>query len=98
MKPLILTSHGRAIPALDALAARDDGEVKRVPLLPALSSLDSERPTVVLLDRALVQSAGDERSSLAQLADQAAIVGLGEPGETEPSDALPSALDRKSVV
>jgi HD-GYP domain-containing protein (c-di-GMP phosphodiesterase class II) len=92
MKPLILTSHGRAIPALDALAARDDVEVKRVPLLPALSSLDSERPTVVLLDRALVQSAGDERASFAQLAEQAALVGIGEPGETEPSDALPAAL------
>ena len=35
MKPLILTSLGRAVPALDSIAARNDVEIKRVPLLPA---------------------------------------------------------------
>ena len=92
MKPLVLTSIGRALPALDALTATDGVEVKRVPLLPAASALDAERPTVVLLDRALAQSTGEERALFAQLAEQAALVGLGERGETEPPDALPGAL------
>ncbi len=82
MKPLIVTSIGRAIAALDALAAREDVEVRRVPLLPTAGSLDGERPTVVLLDRALVQSGGDAEAGLAQLAEQAALVGVGEPGES----------------
>src|SRR3972149_783509 len=94
MKPLVLTSIGRALPALDALTATDGVEVKRVPLLPAASALDAERPTVVLLDRALAQSTGEERALFAQLAEQAALVGLGERGETEPPDAPLGAARR----
>ena len=92
MIPLILAPLGRAVPALDSLAQRDDVEVKRVPLLGAPADLDGERPTVILLDRSLVQSVADDSGALTQLAEQAAIVGLGEPGEAEPSDALPAAL------
>ena len=92
MKPLILTSLGRAVPALDSLATRGDVEIKRVPLLPGPASLDGERPTVLLLDRALVQGAGDDQSLLGQLASQAALVGVGESGETEPPDFFPADL------
>jgi HD-GYP domain-containing protein (c-di-GMP phosphodiesterase class II) len=92
MKPLILTSLGRAIPALDSLATRGDVEIKRVPLLPSPASLDGERPTVLLLDRALVQGAGDDQSLFGQLASQAALVGVGENGEAEPPDFFPSDL------
>ena len=52
MQPLVLTSVGRAIPALDGLAV----DVRRVPLLPAVATLDAERPTVVWLDRALLDA------------------------------------------
>ncbi len=92
MKPLILTSLGRAVPALDSLATRGDVEIKRVPLLPAAAALDAERATVVLLDRALVQGAGDDQTQFAQLAAQAALVGMGESGETEPPEFFPSEL------
>jgi len=90
MKPLILTSPGRALPALDSLASRGDVEIKRVPLLPAPGSLDAERPTVLLLDRALVRSTGDDRGVFAKLAEQAALVGVGEEGEIEPPDFFPT--------
>ena len=83
---------GRALPALDVLAAGSGGdpvELRRVPLLPAPASLDGERPTVVLLDRTLFQSVGDDVTAVERLAAQAAVVAVGEPGELEPSDALP---------
>jgi len=92
MKPLILTSLGRAVPALDSLATRGDVEIKRVPLLPSPASLDGERPTVLLLDRALVQGAGDDQSLFGQLASQAALVGVGESGEVEPPGYFPTEL------
>jgi HD-GYP domain-containing protein (c-di-GMP phosphodiesterase class II) len=84
VQPLVLTSVGRAIPALDGLAV----EVRRVPLLPAVATLDPERPTVVWLDRALADSVGDDRHGIEALAAVAALVGVGGPGEAEPSAAL----------
>jgi HD-GYP domain-containing protein (c-di-GMP phosphodiesterase class II) len=92
MKPLILASLGRAVPALDALASRGDVEIKRVPLLPAAATLEHERATVVLLDRALVHGAGDDQELFGQLAAHAAIVGVGESGEAEPPDFFPTEL------
>ena len=88
MNPLVLTSVGRSTSALDGLAV----EVRRVPLLPVAGTLDPDRPTVILLDRALAESAGDDRSGVEALAGLAALVGVGEPGEPEPSDALPADL------
>src|SRR5476651_2691391 len=92
MKPLILTSFGRAIPALDSFASRGDVEIKRVSQLPLPASLDAERATVLLLDQALVKSAGDDQSVFAQLAEQAALVGVGEAGELEPPAIFPTDL------
>jgi HD-GYP domain-containing protein (c-di-GMP phosphodiesterase class II) len=46
----------------------------------------------LLLDRALVQGAGDDQSLFGQLASQAALVGVGESGETEPPDFFPADL------
>jgi len=92
MTPLIFTSLGRAIPALDALAARGDVEIRRVPVLPAPATMESERPTLVLLDRAFMQGAGDNRELLDALAAQAALVGVGESGEAEPPDYFPAVL------
>jgi HD-GYP domain-containing protein (c-di-GMP phosphodiesterase class II) len=92
MKPLILTSLGRAVPALDALASRGDVEIKRVALLPPAAALEHERATVILLDRALVHGVGDDQAPFGQLSAQAALVGVGEAGETEPPDFFPTEL------
>jgi HD-GYP domain-containing protein (c-di-GMP phosphodiesterase class II) len=86
--PLVLISIGRSAPALDGIGL----EVQRVPLLPAAGTLDPERPTVVLLDRGLAESGGDDRSAIETLAGLAALVGLGEPGDAVPGPSLPSDL------
>ena len=80
MKPLVIASTGRAIAALDALTNASQGdrvEVRRVPLLPAPHSLDGERPTVVLADRTLFESVGEDPSVIARLSEQAAIIAIG---------------------
>ena len=71
--------------ALDGLGV----EVRRVPLLPAVGTLDPERPTVILIDRALAESAGDDPAVMEQLAGIGSLLGIGEPGETEPGPGLP---------
>ncbi|MEA3244578.1 MAG: GAF domain-containing protein, partial [Gemmatimonadota bacterium] len=83
MQPLVITPVGRAAAALDGLAV----EVRRERELPPGDALDAERPTVVLLDRALAASAGG-RAGLQALAEVAALVGLGEAGADEPGDEL----------
>jgi HD-GYP domain-containing protein (c-di-GMP phosphodiesterase class II) len=92
MKPLIITSLGRAFPALDALTSSGEVEVRRVPLLPSLTALEAERPTVVLLDRALAQGAGFDHAVFGALSEHAAIVAIGENGEPEPQDFFPAGL------
>ena len=92
MNPLVITSVGRATGALDGLAV----EIRHVPLLPPAGTLDPERPTVILLDRALAralaQSAGDDGQGMDALASLAAFLGVGEPGEVSPGDGLPTEL------
>jgi len=60
-----------------------------VPALPTARTLDEDRPTVIALDRALLASAGDDDARVHELSHLAAIVGLGEPGETEPPADFP---------
>ena len=88
MNPLVIAPIGRSFAALDGLAV----DVRRVPHLPSVSTLDADRPTVVLVDRSLAQSAADDRQALESLAATAALVGIGEAGEDAPSDALPTDL------
>ncbi len=90
MKPLVLAPVGRAIASLAQLRAGDAFDVHRVELLPTSEMLDPERPTVILVDRALVERSGGP-DLLGTLAPFAALIGLGEPGEPEPS-ALMHAL------
>jgi HD-GYP domain-containing protein (c-di-GMP phosphodiesterase class II) len=70
----------------------EDVEVRHVPALPTPASLDPTRPTVIVLDRTLAASAGGDAGWVRDLAAIAALVGLGEVGETEPPDDLPPDL------
>jgi HD-GYP domain-containing protein (c-di-GMP phosphodiesterase class II) len=90
MKPLLLTALGSSLS--DAAPGRrgDDVEVREISELPAPRDLDVERPTVLALDRTLVVSAGQSAASqLRALAGVVAIVGLGDPGDTEPGEDFP---------
>ena len=90
MKPLLFVALGRSLPPLPFARREEDIEIRRVPALPVASMLDSERPTVVLLDRLLLQSVGTDRDRLTEIARVAAVVALGEEGETEPNPAFPT--------
>jgi HD-GYP domain-containing protein (c-di-GMP phosphodiesterase class II) len=92
MRPLLITAMGRAIHSA-ALGRRvDDVEVRRVPALPTPDTLDPERPTVIVLDRLLLRSAGSDHERLSELAASAALVALGDAGEDEPSSEFPFDL------
>lgn len=93
MKPLLLVAFGRTISAAPLGRREDDIEVRRIPALPIAAALAEERrPTVVALDRALLQSVGGVRRTLEDLAGIAALVGLGDAGEQEPAEDFPADL------
>lgn len=92
MKPLLLTALGRTIAAAPLGRRGDDIEVRRIPTLPTARALDLERPTVIMLDRALLASAGAGHTRLEELAGLVALVGIGEPGDDEPPAAMPIEL------
>ena len=92
MKPLLLTALGRTISAAPLGRRGDDVEVRRIPALPTARALDLDRPTVIILDRALIGSAGDATDRLHELAGLVALVGIGEAGEREPSEEMPVDL------
>jgi HD-GYP domain-containing protein (c-di-GMP phosphodiesterase class II) len=85
--PLLFAPLGRAIPALDRLIVGGGVDVVRVANCPAASNLDSERPTVVVLDRAMAAGA-----DLEALAAHAAVIALGDAGEAEPDSWIPLSL------
>ena len=87
MQPLVLVPAGRSISALPALGAGSHFDVRRVEQLPDATTLDPERPTVVLLDAALAERSGGP-GALGALAARAAFVGLGEADEDGPGDLL----------
>jgi HD-GYP domain-containing protein (c-di-GMP phosphodiesterase class II) len=92
MKPLLVASIGRAL-AGAPLGRRDsDVDLRRVPAFPSPGGLDPSRPTVVLLDRAMLASVGPDRDRIAEVARLAALVGHGDPGEAEPPDHFPLEL------
>jgi len=92
VKPLLIACIGRALTTAPLGRREDDVEVRRVPVLPRAGGLDPSRPTVVLLDRTLLASTGDERRVLDELAANAALVGWGDPGEDAPREDFPSEL------
>jgi HD-GYP domain-containing protein (c-di-GMP phosphodiesterase class II) len=89
VQPLILAPAGRAIAAMPMLGNGNALDVRRVERLPVIDELDPERPTVVLLDTTLAKASGGG-VGLAMLATYASFIGLGDPGETAPSDTLRS--------
>ena len=92
MKPLLLTAIGRTISAAPLGRRGDDVEVRRIPVLPATGTLDPARATVIVLDRALLSSVGDDGTRIRELASTAALVGLGEASEIEPPADFPVDL------
>lgn len=87
MQPLIIAPEGRVIAALPTLGAGDALAVQRVERLPDVEALEPERPTVVLLDEGLATRSGGT-GALGTLASSVAFIGLGEPGETGPSELM----------
>ncbi len=85
--PLLFAPRGRAIPAIDRLIADGGVEVVRVAACPAVAGLDPERPTVVLIDHPM--TAGVD---LEALAAYAAVVAIGDAGESEPDAWIPLPL------
>ena len=92
MKPLLLTAIGRTISAAPHGRREDDVEVRRVPVLPTARALERDRPTVIVLDRNLLRSVGDEPARLQELATVAALVGIGDVGESDPPPDFPVDL------
>lgn len=91
MKPLLILAQGRDLDA--TLPNAGEGiEVARVPVLPDAASLDPRRPIVVLLDHWLLRGSDDRPAVLQALAERAALVAMGEPGESEPTPDFPTDL------
>ena len=63
--------------------------MRHVPALPGAAALDPDRPTVIVLDHALIGAAGASASIFEELAELAALVGVGAPGEVEAPEAWP---------
>ena len=67
--------------------------MRRIPALPTPATLIEERrPVVVALDRALLQSVAGVPDTLVKLAGVAALVGIGDAGESEPGEDFPADL------
>ena len=93
VKPLLLVASGRTISAAPLGRSDDEVEVRRIPALPTPEALAAERrPTVIALDRALLQSVAGARETVEKLAAVAAIVGIGYVGEQEPNADFPADL------
>src|SRR5687768_4917284 len=92
MKPLLIASLGRALSGAPVGRRDADIELRRVPALPNPGALDPARPTVVLVDRAMLASVGPDRDRLTEVARIAALVGWGDPGDDEPPPHFPVEL------
>jgi len=55
-------------------------------------AIDLARPTVLIVDRALLASAGGDATRLSDLARNIALVGIGDPGEEQPPSDFPTDL------
>ncbi|MES2177274.1 MAG: HD domain-containing phosphohydrolase [Gemmatimonadota bacterium] len=89
MKPLLLTAVGRTISTTPLGRRGDDVEVRHILALPTARAMDLDRPTVIVLDHALLVSVGDDPTRVQELALICAIVGIGEVGQKEPPPGFP---------
>ena len=93
MKPLLLIAFGRTISAAPLGRREDDVEVRRIPALPTARAIaDENRPVVIALDRGLLKSVDGAQHMLEEVAQVAALVGLGDAGEQEPCPDFPVDL------
>ena len=92
MKPLLIAATGRTIASAPFGRRDDDVELRRVPALPTAVTLDPARPTVIILDRSLICSAGDDPERFENLAKRAALVAIGDPHEADPPEEFPVDL------
>jgi HD-GYP domain-containing protein (c-di-GMP phosphodiesterase class II) len=79
IRPVLITSAQRTIPSLPLTRREDDLEVRKVPALPPINSIDPDRPTVVVIDDALLM--GVDEPMIEQLATRAALVGIADNAE-----------------
>ncbi|HUF27798.1 MAG TPA: HD domain-containing phosphohydrolase [Gemmatimonadaceae bacterium] len=91
-KPLLIVAIGRALSALPLVCREGMVEVRRVPAFPTSGTLDPERPTVIALDRILLNSIGEDAERVADVARLVALVGVGDPGDIEPPPNFPFDL------
>jgi len=89
---LLLAAVGRRLSSSPLGRREDDVELRRVPVLPTAMAIDLARPTVLIVDRALLASAGGDATRLSDLARNIALVGIGDPGEEEPPSDFPTDL------
>ncbi|HEY0970622.1 MAG TPA: HD domain-containing phosphohydrolase [Gemmatimonadales bacterium] len=90
-RPLVVAAS--AVPRSLPLGRRaTDIEARLVSSLPAAAEIDLDRPTVVLLDRALVDGVPELSHRLEELAGVAALVWVGAPGEIAPTSDVPVEL------
>ena len=89
MQPLLILPEGRALPSLPALDTDAAFEAQRVRVLPEAATLDRDRPTVIIVDSSLAMSAG--AIGLSRLAERAALVGVGDAGQSTPDGLLVDA-------
>ncbi|HET7456918.1 MAG TPA: HD domain-containing phosphohydrolase [Gemmatimonadaceae bacterium] len=87
LRPLLLVRQGRVVPQ-PVMALADGVEIRRVPALPEVADVDPLRPTVVLLDRAVLMRLAAPRVQLTALAAVASLVVVGDPGDREPAPDL----------
>ena len=91
MKPLLLMAPARARCAASLGLRVDEAELRTIDALPSPRDLQLERPTVLLVDCPLLADAA-AADRLRALEGFVAIVGVGAPGEAEPSCWLPTDL------
>ena len=92
MKPLLIAASSRSL--TDTPLGRRDGdiEIRRVLAFPVMAALDPTRPTVIVLDRALLSTLGEDRGRLVEISRLAALVGHGDAGVHEPPADFPTDL------
>ena len=91
-KPLLIVALGRTLSALPIVCREGMVEVRRVPAFPTAGTLDPSRPTVIVLDRILLTSIGEDAQRVADVAELVSLVGLGDPDDVEPPPNFPVEL------